>query len=299
MKKFIAIFIGLLFVCSGGWYLFSRLQTQNKIASEKPVASVLYTCNGGKIIRAEYYKGTPVLVKPGEPPVPTGSVRLKFSNEKVMTLPQTISADGTRYADSDESFVFWGKGNGALVLENGAEKNYIGCVQVASEPAGSGLSQIYAEPSGKFSLRLPPDYVAVSPYKYEIGSGDNISGVKFVIPQSFARGTNLSEDSYVSVESLPETTLCSANLFLYDSPRAEERMENGTMYSIASSIGAGAGNRYEETVYAFPETNPCMAVRYFIHYTAFENYAPGTVKKFSKSSLIRQFDQIRSTLVLK
>jgi membrane-bound inhibitor of C-type lysozyme len=298
MKKFLVIFIGLLIICSGGWYLFSRLQTQNKVVSEKLVASVLYTCNGGKTIRAEYYKGTPVPVKPGEPPVPTGSVRLTFNNEKMMTLPQTISADGTRYENADESFVFWGKGNGALVLENGAEKNYIGCVQVASEPTGSGLSQIYAEPSGKFSLRLPPGYVTVPSYRYKMEPNKNISGIKFVIPQTFSRGTNLSEDSYISVESLPETTLCSANLFLYDSPRAEERMENGTMYSIASSIGAGAGNRYEETVYAFPETNPCMAVRYFIHYMVFENYAPGTVKKFSKSSLIRQFDQIRRTLIL-
>ncbi|MFA5830576.1 MAG: MliC family protein [Candidatus Paceibacterota bacterium] len=312
MKKFIAIFIGLLVVCFGGWYLAIRLQTQNKAVPEKPVASVFYVCNGEKTIQAEYYKGTPVPVKPGEPPVPTGSVRLKFDDGRLLALPQTISADGTRYANTDESFVFWGKGNGAMILENGAEpssvrppadsgaakENYIGCVKIAPEPAGSGLSQIYTEPSGKFSLRLPPDYAVVPSYKYEMEPDKTISGIKFLIPQAFSRGTNLSEDSYISVESLPETDKCAANLFLYDS-RMEERTENGTAYSVASSTDAGAGNRYEETVYAFPETNPCVAIRYFIHYMVFENYAPGMVKEFNKSSLIQQFDQIRSTLILR
>ena len=295
MKKFLVIFIGLLIICSGGWYLFSRLQTQNK------VVSVLYACNGGKIIQAEYYKGSSVLVKPGEPPVPTGNVRLTFNNEKTMTLPQTLSADGTRYANADESFVFWGKGNGALVLENGEEKNYIGCVLVSPEPVDSELSQIYTAPSGKFSLRLPSDYAVIPSYQYELEPNKNISGVKFPIPDTLAQGTNLSADSYVSMESLPQEKEkeCGANLFLSDSPRAEEKTENGITYSVASFTGAGAGNRYEETVYAFPGTNPCMAMRYFIHYMVFENYAPGVVKEFDKTSLIRQFDQIRRTLILK
>jgi hypothetical protein len=44
-----------------------------------------------------------------------------------LDLNQTISADGARYANSDESFVFWSKGDGALVLENNVEKSYLGC----------------------------------------------------------------------------------------------------------------------------------------------------------------------------
>jgi membrane-bound inhibitor of C-type lysozyme len=218
-----------------------------------------------------------------------------------MTLPQTLSADGTRYANADESFVFWGKGNGALVLENGEEKNYIGCVLVSPEPVDSELSQIYTAPSGKFSLRLPSDYAVIPSYQYELEPNKNISGVKFPIPDTLAQGTNLSADSYVSMESLPQEKEkeCGANLFLSDSPRAEEKTENGITYSVASFTGAGAGNRYEETVYAFPGTNPCMAMRYFIHYMVFENYAPGVVKEFDKTSLIRQFDQIRRTLILK
>lgn len=62
------------------------------------------------------------------PPIPSGSVKIILSDGRTFNLPQTISADGGRYANSDESFVFWSKGDGAMVLENNIEKNYMGCV---------------------------------------------------------------------------------------------------------------------------------------------------------------------------
>jgi hypothetical protein len=67
---------------------------------------------------------------------------------------------------------------------------------------------------------------------------------------------------------------------------------------VASTTGAAAGNRYEETVYAIPGTNPCVAVRYFVHYGVIENYPPGTVRQFDKQALLDQFDRIRRTLVV-
>jgi len=39
-------------------------------------------------------------------PVPTGKVRLFLDNGDDFELLQTISADGGRYANSDESFIF-------------------------------------------------------------------------------------------------------------------------------------------------------------------------------------------------
>jgi hypothetical protein len=103
---------------------------------------VNYSCDGGKSIMAGYFEGTsqPVLA-PGEPPVPTGSVALTFDGGRMMTLKQTISADGARYANSDESFVFWSKGNGAMILQNGQEKDYTNCV-VAQSVATTTLPTI-------------------------------------------------------------------------------------------------------------------------------------------------------------
>jgi hypothetical protein len=50
------------------------------------------------------------------------------SNLRMVRLKQTLSADGARYANSDESLIFWNKGNGALVLEDGKEKDFTNCV---------------------------------------------------------------------------------------------------------------------------------------------------------------------------
>jgi membrane-bound inhibitor of C-type lysozyme len=96
------------------------------------IATVLYSCDGGKTITAEYYEGaTKPASIPDMPPIPGGSVKLTLSDGVAITLAQTISADGVRYSNVDESFVFWSKGDGALVLEDGKEKSYIGCVNSA------------------------------------------------------------------------------------------------------------------------------------------------------------------------
>ncbi|HOX29753.1 MAG TPA: MliC family protein [Candidatus Paceibacterota bacterium] len=92
------------------------------------IAEASYSCDGDKTIKASFYKGETIEVKPGEPPVPTGSVKIVLSDGRNYDLPQTISANGGRYANADESFVFWSKGDAAIVLENGVEKDYTGCV---------------------------------------------------------------------------------------------------------------------------------------------------------------------------
>ncbi len=267
-----------------------------------PIATVSYYCSAGKTITAAYYKGAPAPAPvPGEPPTPTGSVALTLSDGRSLALPQTISGSGVRYANADESFVFWSKGNGALVLENNQEKSYIGCVAVAPEPAGQGLSRVYANGAEGFSIRLPEGYTPDESYRYqEMGPGKDIAGVKFTISASVATGTNLGADSYVSVEKIPQARDCNANLFLdrQGASAAQTVTDNGTDYSVASSTGAGAGNRYEETVYAIPGTNPCIAVRYFIHYGVFENYPPGMVKRFDEPALLATFDAIRHTLTV-
>jgi membrane-bound inhibitor of C-type lysozyme len=266
--------------------------------SNSPVATVLYSCDGGKTITASYYQGaTAPTPASGQEPTPTGSVSLTLADGSTMTLAQTISADGARYANADESFVFWEKGNSVMVLENGAEKNYTGCIAVSPEDS---LPQIYATSTMGFSLRLPGDFAVDESYKYqEMGPGKDISGVKFTIPASMATGTNLSSDTYLSVEQIPNVADCEASLFLDPQHLATTTItDNGVDYSVASSTGAGAGNRYEETVYALPATNPCTAVRYFIHYGVIENYPAGTVREFDPQALTSTFNTIRRTLLL-
>ncbi len=71
-----------------------------------------FDCDAGKAIEAAFSKS---------------SVQLALSDGRSMILPQTISGSGARYANPDESFVFWNKGNTAFITENGTN-TYDGCV---------------------------------------------------------------------------------------------------------------------------------------------------------------------------
>jgi hypothetical protein len=140
-----------------------------------------------------------------------------------------------------------------------------------------------------------------APYDYqELGPGKDIAGVKFTIDPAIATGTNLSRDSYVSVEQLPKDAAnCNASLFLGgQTPSTSTLSDNGVDYSVATGDGAGAGNLYSETVYAIPGSSACTAVRYFIHSSQIGNYPPGMVTAFNKQELLTQFDAIRRSLVL-
>ncbi len=125
-----------------------------------------------------------------------------------------------------------------------------------------------------------------------------IAGVKIQIPVSLATGTNLSADTYLSVEHLPLTSECTAERFLDGITSTTTEVHNGITYSVLTLSGAGAGNRYEETVYATPGARSCLAIRYFIHSTVLENYDPGTRTQFDAAALHTTFDAIRDTLTI-
>ena len=127
MKKYIIIFI-VIVVVGLDWYFLSGVFV-TKAPTIKLLNSVVYICDQGKIINAEYYESDlKTAVAPGIPPIPTGGVKISLSDNRKMILPQTISADGGRYANKDESFVFWSKGDGVMILENNQEKDYKNCV---------------------------------------------------------------------------------------------------------------------------------------------------------------------------
>ena len=172
----------------------------------------------------------------------------------------------------------------------------VGCT--ASD--GNASLILYKNASMGFSISYPTGFTVDASYAYQaLGPGKDIKGVKFTIPSSLSTGTNLSTDTYISVESIKGAiNSCSAEIYL-NSPKSNGFIdENGHRYSVATATDAAAGNRYEETVYATPTATGCLAVRYFIHYGVFENYPAGTINQFDKQALLNKFDAIRHTLVL-
>lgn len=301
-KKTALSLLVILIILAGAavWYWRYSPELSGFLGSSQPTVlnTVDYSCASGKSITAEYMQTSGATTTPaaGQPPTPTGSVKVTLSDGRTMTLPQTISADGARYGS--DAFVFWSKGNGAFVTENNTQ-TYTDCVAVAPDPGG--LPQAYSASDGSFSIRYPANFTVDPGYQYqEMGPTDAISGVKFTIDPAIATGTNLAADSYISVEQIPGAQSCTADEFLQLNPgdATSTLTDNGVEYSVASSTGAGAGNRYEEWVWAIPGSNPCIAVRYFIHYGVLENYPPGMVQQYNEAALVAQFDKIRRTLTI-
>lgn len=145
-------------------------------------------------------------------------------------------------------------------------------------------------------------YTIQTNYSYRgFGQDNEIKGISFVIPESLTTSNNLISDSYISVESLISTSTCAADLFLVNQVAPAKLVtEDGVRYSVASGDGAAAGNRYEETVYALQDTvGSCIAIRYFIHSGAIENYQGRSVSEFDKQALLSKFDAIRKSIVIR
>lgn len=82
--------------------------------AETPVATATFKCKDGKSVGATFY---------------ADKVDLKLSDGRSMTVPQAISGSGARYANKDESFVFWNKGDTAFITEGKDDKQtYSDCV---------------------------------------------------------------------------------------------------------------------------------------------------------------------------
>lgn len=309
MNRFAAIVLVLVVI--GGIFLWEYRNAPwlapylgSGATQQKLVGQATYACDQGKTIAASYYQGaeSPAPTTNGQPPAPNGSVALTLGDGRTMTLPQTISGSGIRYANAGETFVFWSEGNTAFVTEgSSSQMTYANCIAV-SNIAGQEQWSTFASSTYGFSIKYPQGYTPDTSYVYqEMGPGKDINGVKFTIAPSVATGTNLGKDSYISVEQLPGIEDCTADKFLElnpDSAGVKTVTDSGVTYSVASSTGAGAGNRYEEWAWAIPGTQPCLAVRYFIHYGVIDNYPAGMVQQFDEVSLLKQFDGIRESLVI-
>jgi membrane-bound inhibitor of C-type lysozyme len=116
MKKilYFAIVITTLFL---GIYLYYKKPISGNIpavnqASDGVINSVVFNCIENKNIRAIFFKDR---------------VELSLSDGRNMLLYQAVSASGARYANPDESFVFWNKGDTAFVDE-GKTTTFKDCV---------------------------------------------------------------------------------------------------------------------------------------------------------------------------
>ncbi len=162
---------------------------------------------------------------------------------------------------------------------------------------------LYVNEDKGISFYYPEGYSIDEAYVYsDLALGKQVTGVKLTIPADLAMGTNLSTDTAISIETADVSKdLCTPAQFLSLSSDSQTTVvgPTGIQYLTSSLSDAGAGNRYKELVYTVVGSEPCRAIRYFIHSSAIDNYEPGTVQEFNEATLISSFDTIRDSLIFK
>ena len=115
MKKFVLIVLITAIVFTGVSFIYEKLQQPNAIPealTTDVINSAIFNCADNKTIQADFLKD---------------NVSLILSDGRQLKLQQVMSGSGVRYATTDESFVFWNKGDRAFI-EEGKETSYKDCV---------------------------------------------------------------------------------------------------------------------------------------------------------------------------
>jgi hypothetical protein len=172
----------------------------------------------------------------------------------------------------------------------------IALIAAASSAAFAAGWKHYTDATLGWSIGYAPGMTVDPGYVNEtMGPGHTIKGVAFHLPASLVSGTNLHDDSALSVESLPGSN-CTPGQFVDPAENLRTIHADHRVYRAADSGDAGAGNRYETQIFVIKGT--CIAVRYFLHYSAIENYDPGAVKAFDAKTIAKLFDRMRASLML-
>ncbi len=86
-------------------------------SANKNLNKVTFYCDSGKTIHATFYLDD------------DKETDLVLSDGRTLSVPHAMSASGARYANVDETFVFWNKGDTAFITEGkNFETTYANCV---------------------------------------------------------------------------------------------------------------------------------------------------------------------------
>jgi membrane-bound inhibitor of C-type lysozyme len=110
-------------------------------AASSTLNTVVFQCDNNKSITAGFDMAN------------DAQVQLALSDGRQMSLPHAVSADGARYANSDESIVFWNVGTTAFMQENGTT-TFANCA-IQDNPAAATTTVTYRNNTYGFLLNYP------------------------------------------------------------------------------------------------------------------------------------------------
>ena len=163
--------------------------------------------------------------------------------------------------------------------------------------SGVSLKETYRNQEFGFEVDYPEGFIPDETHRYERLENQPLLGVAFKMPASYGRGTNLSSDSYIAFERQDdgENKTCIASDFLTPDAKQSSGWEtiSGRTYSYFSTLGAGAGNLYDETVYTTNiDDTSCLIARLFLHSSniGILRETNPDVKEYDKDALSRIFE---------
>ncbi len=174
-----------------------------------------------------------------------------------------------------------------------------GCNQLPSTPSGDMTSTLQSYRNGTygFTFTYPSTMEFVTP-SYPLLQ-DKI--VQLSIPQTGYPKTNFGDAAFsVSASYAKTLSACLAANTPQNSDGFKKEAEiNGTTFYFTKGAGAGAGNRYDSTIYrTLVGGQTCLELNETIHTTNIANYPSGTVTEIDKNVVQARLDAILNSFTL-
>jgi hypothetical protein len=176
-------------------------------------------------------------------------------------------------------------------------------LRVAINPPGKTEQLFqYKNPVTGFSLIYSDQF---APVRFPLSANNKTEinlALQFIDTNSYLN-TNLSEVYFLPGSSSNPQTVAACTDPNPNGGAPEEakgsQAINGYNFVHSQSVGAGAGNIYQQEIYRMADHGVCYEVIFFIHYSNIGNYPPGVVTEFDSSALMQKLDDILSTFTLK
>lgn len=228
-KIIVAIFLLVIIaVAALGLVLFLKYEKAEPVLVETtdtqtvPEADIqaVFSCADSKMIFADFSDR---------------QVTLTLSDKRAYALPQTISASGARYADEEETVVFWNKGNTAFIQEDGVE-TFRDCVAAEAPLIDTAIygSEVYG-----ISFAYPTMYYL---HEREAGTPERPQGSIVLVED-----TQENRDLINGVSTEPREGPTSITIDIYENPNQlsalawAERDTNWTISNRATTTVAVGG----------------------------------------------------------
>ncbi|MCE9643018.1 MAG: MliC family protein [Candidatus Andersenbacteria bacterium] len=210
--------------------------TATPIASSSPTPAgtaktVTFACDAGKTVQATFYLDNDTRVD------------LKLSDGRAMSLPHAMSASGARYANADESIVFWNKGDTAFITEGDAT-TFANCALpgTVDRTTWKTITDTAQHTSFQYPPTIPTKYISLVDWPPKI----QVTHEPFACTQA---GSEIARGG-----------------------KTEQKTINGTTYCLTTSSEGAAGSMYNQYAYAWYKGDTTVILTFSLRLVQCANY---------------------------